>query len=197
MGGGMEKVLWERPRQQLGRRHVISPSRKNICTEAHFSLCTCWWWIKGSCTTLALFRNDSKLEHSLQAVSERQSVSTGRREPLGPMLYDSVSLGTVPHYFLLVKLNNNTDWSIGTQGVAAVAYEQWHVDLHIHTRMWKESSKENFPIYLPTMGLASHSHLCFGLGSGSVPELVGMEASCSWRATSYTIPIICSYSIPV
>lgn len=40
----------------------------------------------------------------------------------GPMLYDSVSLGTVPHYFLLVKLNNNTDWSIGTQGVAAVAY---------------------------------------------------------------------------
>lgn len=35
MGDGMEKVLWERPRQQLGKKHMISPSRKtSICTEA-------------------------------------------------------------------------------------------------------------------------------------------------------------------
>lgn len=34
-GDGMEKVLQERPREQLGKRHTISPRReKNICTEA-------------------------------------------------------------------------------------------------------------------------------------------------------------------
>jgi len=34
-GDGTEKVLWERPRQQLGKRHMINPSgKKTICTGA-------------------------------------------------------------------------------------------------------------------------------------------------------------------
>lgn len=34
-GDEMEKMLWETSRQQLGKGHMISPSRKeNICTEA-------------------------------------------------------------------------------------------------------------------------------------------------------------------
>lgn len=37
---------------------------------------------KGKLQILALFRNDSKLSSSLQAVSEWQPVSTGKREPL-------------------------------------------------------------------------------------------------------------------
>lgn len=54
----------EKPKQK--RKHL------HWNTVQHFSLCTYWLWIRGSCTTLALFRNFLKLRSSLQAVSEWQ-----------------------------------------------------------------------------------------------------------------------------